>query len=91
MAQLVPHHHHSLDRWLRRLDRAADSINPFLTVLAVGLAVLNMTAIVLLAPRLPITRVTLGHGLSAACLPSPAADPGSGEPPVGDMKAWTSY
>jgi hypothetical protein len=88
MAQLVPRPRHSLDRWLRRLDRASGNINPFLTVLAIGLAILNLTCIALLAPRLPITRDTLGQGRSAACLPSPVSDPGPAPPPTGDMRAW---
>jgi hypothetical protein len=88
MAQLVPQPRHSLDRWLRRLDRAAGSINPYLSVLAIGLAILNLTCIALLAPRLPITRDTLGQGLWAACSPSPASDPGTGTPPAGDIEAW---
>ena len=88
MAKLGPQPHHSLDRWLRRLDRAAGNINPFLTVLAIGLAVLNITAIVLLAPHLPITRSVFGLGVSAACASSPATDPGPARPSTGDMRAW---
>jgi hypothetical protein len=38
MAQPFPHPHHSPDHWLRRLDRAAGAMNPFLAVLAIGLA-----------------------------------------------------
>ncbi|HEV2334065.1 MAG TPA: hypothetical protein VGS13_01075 [Stellaceae bacterium] len=88
MAHFVPHPRHSLERWLRRIDRAAGIINPFLLVLAIGLAVLNMTAIVLLAPHLAITSDTPGLGLAAAsCPPSPATDPVTA-PPGGDVKAW---
>ena len=88
MAYHPPRPDHSLDRWLRRLDRAAYNINPVLTVLAIGLAVLNLTAILLLAPRLPISRDTLGLGVAASCLPSPASDPGPASPPSADLKAW---
>ncbi len=88
MAHFVPHPRHSLERWLRGVDRAAGIINPFLLVLAIGLAVLNMTAIMLLAPRLAITRDTLGQGLAAAsCLPSPTIEPVTA-PPTGDVTAY---
>jgi len=66
-----PPQHFSLDHWLRRIDRAAGRINPFLTVLAIGLAVLNLTCMALLAMRLPITHDPLGIAqcqLSAECL-----------------------
>src|SRR5712691_10078523 len=56
MAQHLPRPDHSLDPWLRRLDRAAGRMNPFLVVLAIGLAVLNLTCLALLASQLPITR-----------------------------------
>jgi hypothetical protein len=76
MAQLLPQRHRSPDRWLRRLDRAAGVMNPFLSVLAIGLVILNLTCVALLAARLPITHRTAGV---AAC-----TDP----PPTGDVKAW---
>jgi hypothetical protein len=84
MAQL----HHSPDRWLRRLDRAADGMNPFLTVLAIGLTILNLTSLALLASRLPITRGM--PGLSA-CLPSLAGNPGAAPQATGDLHGWTVY
>jgi hypothetical protein len=59
------HRPHPPTQWLRRLDRAAAEMNPVLVVLAIGLALLNLTCFVLLAPYLPITR--LSHG-SPACL-----------------------
>src|SRR5260370_1429654 len=62
MAQLFPHPHHSPDRWLRRLDRAASAMNPFLTVLAIGLLILNLTCLASLASRLPIA-----HRTAKAC------------------------
>jgi hypothetical protein len=85
MAQLFPQRHHSPDRWLRRLDRAADSMNPFLTVLAIGLVMLNLICVALVASRLPITRGTLSF---TACLPSSASASGAAPPPTGDVKAW---
>jgi hypothetical protein len=83
MAQLSPQPHHLLDRWLRRLDRAADGINPFLTVVAIGLGVLNLTYLVLLASQLPIT-----HGMPgiSACPQSSVSAEASG-----DQRGWTLY
>jgi hypothetical protein len=88
MALLFPHPHRSPDRWLRRLDRAAGAMNPVLTVLAIGLAVLNLTCLALLASRLPIA-----HGMPglSACLPSSAGSPGAAPPARGDQGAWTLY
>ena len=88
MAQLSPQPHHSPERWLRRLDRAADGINPFLIVLAIGLGILNLTCLALLASHLPITRGT--PGLSA-CPLSSAGSPGALPPASGDQRAWTLY
>jgi hypothetical protein len=47
---------YSPTRWLRRIDRAAAAINPFLFVLMIGLAALNLTCLVLLSPGLPLSR-----------------------------------
>ena len=60
---MAPHspHRHSLDQWLRRLDRAAAAMNPLLTVLAVGLAVLNLTCIALLSIRLTVIHEPVIH------------------------------
>jgi hypothetical protein len=85
MAQLFPQHHHSPDRWLRRLDRAADQMNPILTTLVIGLAVLNLTCLALLASHLPITHDRLDL---TACLPSPASSLDTAPPVTGDVKAW---
>ena len=74
MARLFSHPDHSPESWLRRLDRAAERMNPFLTVLMIGLAILNLTSVASLALRLPITRDP--PGLSA-CPPSPAGNPGA--------------
>jgi len=43
---------------MRRLDRAADRVNPFLIVLIIGLLVLNLARLVTLGlANFPITRV----------------------------------
>jgi hypothetical protein len=43
---------------LRRLDRVAGEVNPFLIILMVGLRLLNLTRVVTLGLKnLPITRV----------------------------------
>ncbi len=74
MAQLFPQRHHSPDRWLRRLDRAADNMNPFLIVLAIGLAILNLTSLAVLASRLVIHRDMLSLSACPVALVSgPAA------------------
>jgi len=85
MAQLFPQDDHSPDRWLRRLDRAAGSMNPFLTMLVLGLVVLNLTSLALLAARLPITHGPPAH---TACPVSPADSTDPAPSPSGDIKAW---
>jgi hypothetical protein len=85
MAQRLPRDRYWLDRWLRRLDEAADGINPFLMVLAIGLAVLNLTCFALLATRLPI-----GHDAPVSLSPlfqGPATSLGV----TGDIRAWGIY
>jgi hypothetical protein len=53
---------------MRRLDRAADGVNPFLTILMVGLLILTIIRIVTMGlSNLPITRV------DPNCLISPAS------------------
>ena len=53
---------------MRRLDRVADEINPFLIILMVGLLILNLTRLATLGlPDLPITRA------DPSCLISPAS------------------
>ncbi len=86
MAYHPPRPDHSSDRWLRRLDRAAGRMNPFLVVLAIGLAILNLTCLALLAPQLPITRHPPGSDTSASLAGDPDPAPASGEP-----KRWTPY
>jgi hypothetical protein len=41
--RFLPSIHYSRTRLLRRVDRAADEINPYLLALAVGLIILNVT------------------------------------------------
>jgi hypothetical protein len=53
---------------LRRLDRVAGEVNPFLIILMVGLLILNLTRIVTLGLKnFPITRV------DPSCLISPTS------------------
>ena len=86
MAQHLPRPDHSLDPWLRRLDRAAGWMNPFLVVLAIGLAILNLTCLALLASQLPITRHPPGSDIPASLAGDPGTAPAAGEP-----KRWTPY
>jgi hypothetical protein len=47
-------------RWelMRRLDRVADEVNPFLIILMVGLLILNLIRLfTMVLPNFPITRV----------------------------------
>ena len=87
MAQLFPHPDNSPESWLRRLDRAAAAMNPFLTLLAIGLAVLNLTVLALLASQLPITRGTPGLSPGLTLPGSPGAAPRTTD----DQRASTSY
>jgi hypothetical protein len=59
---------------MRRLDRVADEVNPFLIILMVGLLILILIRVVTLGlSNFPITRV------DPSCLVSPAsATPGVG-------------
>jgi hypothetical protein len=85
MAQRLPRDRYWLDRWLRRLDEAADGINPFLTVLAIGLAVLNLTCFALQATRLPISHEAPTTSVSLSPLfQGSATSPGA----TGDIQAW---
>ena len=56
-----------LGRLARRIDDAMGEVNHYLGALAIGLLVLNLTALLLLAPRLTAGRVrsALGCGASA--------------------------
>ena len=69
MAQ--PSRQPSPQAWLRRLDAAAASMNPYLTVLTAGLFVLVLACAALLAAQLPIVR--LGPG-QQVCPIEPAPD-----------------
>ena len=61
MHQLPPQDDHSREPLLRRLDRVAGELNPFLMILVVGLALLDLVCFVaLMVSRLPITRVSPG-------------------------------
>ena len=88
MAQLSPHPHHSLDRWLRRIDHAAEAMNPFLLVLAIGLVVLNLTRVGMLVSHWPI-----GHGRPgvSACPPPSDDGPAAGSPASSEARSWTLY
>ncbi len=86
MAQRVPRDRSWLDRWLRRVDQAADTINPLLALLAIGLAVLDLTCFALLATRLAFTHCPAN--LEACPLPAPAA---ATETPTRDLRAWGTY
>ena len=55
-----------LETLAARVDHAAGEINPFLTVIAVGLVVLNLIALALLAPRLSVARTGLSRPAAAA-------------------------
>jgi hypothetical protein len=51
---------------MRRLDRVADEVNPFLMILIVGLVILNLTRLfTMVLPNFPITRV------DPSCIVSP--------------------
>jgi hypothetical protein len=59
---------------MRRLDRAAAEVNPFLTVIAIGLVAVTLTSFAALAIKdalPPITRV----GCPEPATASPAASP----------------
>lgn len=52
-----PRNHHSRsDTLAARIEHAAEEINPFLGVIAIGLVVLNLIALVVLAPHLSLSR-----------------------------------
>jgi hypothetical protein len=52
-----PRNHHSRsDTLAARIDHAAEEINPFLAVIAIGLVALNLVALAFLAPHLSLRR-----------------------------------
>lgn len=56
-----------LGRLARRIDDAMGEINPYLSALAIGLLVLNLTALLLLAPYLQLRRSAYFQAPPAAC------------------------
>jgi hypothetical protein len=52
-----------------RIDHAAEEINPFLAVIAVGLVVLDLVALAFLAPRLSFGRDDAGAAVKAVLGP----------------------
>ena len=75
---------HSPQRWLRRLDHAAAAINPLLTMLAIGLVVLDMTCLFLTASKLQIVHLRD----YPACV---AGDPERAATSTGGVKGWVPY
>ena len=57
MAQPFDRHDRSPPRWLRRLDHAAERINPYLGVLAIGLVILDATCLCLQMSTLPVVHL----------------------------------
>jgi hypothetical protein len=49
-------HHLRSDTLAARIDHAAEEINPFLGVIAIGLVVLNLVALAFFAPHLSLRR-----------------------------------
>jgi hypothetical protein len=58
-----------LDALAARVEHAAEEINPFLVVIAVGLVVLNLIALALLAPRLSVTRLGVSRAAATGAPP----------------------
>jgi hypothetical protein len=61
-------------RWLRRLDHAAGQLNPFLAMIAIGLAILDAACLIALidAGSLAIRRPAPDAAVSAPAAPSVA-------------------
>jgi hypothetical protein len=59
MQRLSPRDGRRLELLMRRLDRTAGEINPFLIIMMVGLLILNLTRLftMVLLTNFPITRV----------------------------------
>jgi hypothetical protein len=67
MWQLSPRDDRSHEPLMRRLDRAAGEVNPFLIVLVIGLAILDLTCFVALqVSELPATQTNPGTSISAS-------------------------
>jgi hypothetical protein len=75
MPQLFSPHGGSLERWVRRLDRAAELINPLLLMFAIGLAILDGACAIALIDtgRLPVHWQGSGPASSSAA-PTEAPD-----------------
>src|SRR3981189_2886172 len=69
MQQFSPRHDHSREPLMRRLDRVAGEINPFLLIVVVGLVILNLTCFVALTvSQLPITRIKPDPSISPSAM-----------------------
>jgi len=55
-----------LETLVARVDHAAEEINPFLIIIALGLVILNVISFALLAPRLSVTRISVNRAAAAA-------------------------
>jgi hypothetical protein len=75
MRQHSPRDDQASESLMRRLDRAADGVNPFLIILMVGLLVLTVIRVAAMGlSNFPITRV------DPSCLISPVSTTNGGEP-----------
>ena len=73
MQRFSPRHDRASEPLMRRLDRAANQVNPFLIILIAGLVVLNLARLATIGlANFPITRV------DPTCLTSPSAAARSG-------------
>ena len=65
-----PRNHHPRSNTLAaRIDHAAEEMNPFLAVVAVGLVVLNLVVLAFHVPRLPLYRTGPSASISATSDP----------------------
>jgi hypothetical protein len=71
-------HHPRSDTLAARIEHAAEEINPFLAVIAIGLVVLNLIALAFLAPRLSLSRG--GSAVTAKPIPGPRLSGVGGAP-----------
>ena len=58
-----------LEALAARVDHAAEELNPFLVVIAVGLVILNLICLALLAPRLSAARASVTRAVASAPAP----------------------
>jgi hypothetical protein len=76
-APLPPGQRHFLEPLLERLRQAAGELNPYLVALVIGLAVLDLTCLVMLAPHWALTRCVSDNPLvpnAAGGVLTPAVD-----------------